>query len=312
MDSEFTLPLSMAFLLDHLPGIATVARAKDPDQPLYVSREVETLFQVKRERWLEDPNFRLRLVHPEDVGRILHEEIEAREQQGVCRSEYRVLRPDGSVVWVRQETRPIVEPATGEVFLLGWISNHTSRKQTEETLQQLAFVDELTGLYNRRGFNHLANRHIQLSYRTRRSAIVMLIDVDQMKAVNDTWGHAEGDRALLAVTRVLRDSFRTTDILGRIGGDEFAVLAVETDQDRRPELLARLRRNAEIASRDPSVQYPLRFSVGTAYHVPDNPKPLKDLLEEADRQLYEDKGAARRYAPREPPPELLEMAGPHC
>jgi len=91
-------------------------------------------------------------------------------------------------------------------------------KRAEEVLRTLALFDELTGLYNRRGFMSLSDQFLRLSNRTKRGLILVFADVDNMKQINDTFGHAEGDRALICTARVLQNTFRGSDVIGRVGG----------------------------------------------------------------------------------------------
>lgn len=103
----------------------------------------------------------------------------------------------------------------------------TETVQMREELKRLSLNDVLTGLYNRRGFITLAEQQLKIAKDMAKNPILLFIDLDNMKLINDTLGHPEGDRALVEVSDVLRKTFRESDIIGRIGGDEFAVLAIE-------------------------------------------------------------------------------------
>ncbi len=119
------------------------------------------------------------------------------------------------------------------------IKSEEERKQTEKVIQNLSITDELTSLLNRRGFFTLAEQQIKIARRTGREMVLLFADLDKLKWINDTWGHAEGDRALCEVGKILKNTFRESDIIARIGGDEFVMLAVETPQS-----------NAEILIKD--------------------------------------------------------------
>ena len=97
------------------------------------------------------------------------------------------------------------------------------RSQKHETLQRLATVDDLAGVYNRRGFLSLANQHLKLARRTRTGFWLILLDIDRLKQINDTFGHHEGDRAIVTTAEILEKTFRDSDIIARLGGDEFSV-----------------------------------------------------------------------------------------
>lgn len=168
------------------------------------------------------------------------------------------------------------------------------RHRLMSALRSLSLIDDLTGLYNRRGFSDLGEQYLKLARRTGRSATLIYLDVDRFKTINDTLGHHMGDRALLRIADILRQTFRRSDIIGRLGGDEFAVLAPESSGDP-PELLVHRVKGAvrEFDSASPE-PYRLSVSVGVARFDGDALVRLDDLLAEADAAMYEEKRAKRR------------------
>ena len=104
-------------------------------------------------------------------------------------------------------------------------------------LRSLSLIDGLTDLYNRRGFNDLGEQYLKLAGRSSRSASLIYLNIDRFKTINDTLGHHVGDRALLSVADTLRDTFRRSDIIARMGGDEFVVLAFETSEENAETLV---------------------------------------------------------------------------
>jgi diguanylate cyclase (GGDEF)-like protein len=165
------------------------------------------------------------------------------------------------------------------------------RQQMQSALRSLALVDELTALYNRRGFTNLATQHLKLAQRTKRSSLLLLLDVDKLKHINDTLGHPAGDRALVDVADILRGTFRTSDVIARIGGDEFAVIAIEAHKDSGEMLTARLQEKLKEHNARPNRSYQLSLSVGVACLDPESQKSFEDLMATADRSLYECKRA---------------------
>ena len=156
-----------------------------------------------------------------------------------------------------------------------------------EELQQMAIVDELTGLHNRRGFNVLAEQELLRATRARQKALFFFADLDGLKRINDELGHDAGDRAIREAAAVLRASFRRSDIVARLGGDEFVVLSTDADANKATELLERL----EVAVRqsnddDPGRPFKLAISVGSTVHDPANPEPLDAVLKRADALMY--------------------------
>jgi diguanylate cyclase (GGDEF)-like protein/PAS domain S-box-containing protein len=198
-------------------------------------------------------------------------------------------RKDGSPVDVIIAGSPILV----EDELIGAIAVYTditARVRMEETLRALALIDELTGLYNRRGFFTLAQQQLKTANRTRNRLALLFADFDGLKRVNDTFGHPEGDRALIEVADILRKTFRESDIIARIGGDEFVVLGIETNGSPAEVLTARLQENLAAHNAREGRRYELALSVGLARYDPKySYSSIDDLLAQADRAMYERK-----------------------
>lgn len=158
--------------------------------------------------------------------------------------------------------------------------------QTE--LSNLALKDELTGLYNRRGFLALADRQLKLARRSGRSLLLLFIDVDELKAINDVFGHGEGDAALKCTAEALETTFRDSDVIARFGGDEFAVLAIEASDQSEAAIGERLTEYLNSARRHDS-DYKFSVSLGAARFNPWNPTTIRELIAEADQAMYEQK-----------------------
>jgi diguanylate cyclase (GGDEF)-like protein len=159
------------------------------------------------------------------------------------------------------------------------------RQRLLAALDQLAH-DELTGLYNYRGFLTLAQQQVRLACRARSSFLLVFADVDWLKAINDTFGHGAGNRALIQTADVLRQTFRESDILGRVGGDEFAVLAIDADERSAGVILARLHQNLEAQNRRAGGPFTLSLSAGAAAFDPQRGLSLEQLMAEADDAMY--------------------------
>jgi len=158
-------------------------------------------------------------------------------------------------------------------------------------LGSLALSDELTGVYNRRGFLALAERQLKLGRRSGRAILVFFADVDGLKQINDKFGHKEGDLTLVHAAQVLEKTFRDSDVIARFGGDEFAVLALEVSGHSESTIRARLDRNLkELNARDSS--YTLSISLGAARFDPTSPRSpasIEQLMIRADEAMYEEK-----------------------
>jgi diguanylate cyclase (GGDEF)-like protein len=160
--------------------------------------------------------------------------------------------------------------------------------QQEIQAVQLATLDDLTQISNRRGFYMLAKHALATSKRQNLSSTVLFFDLDNFKAINDNYGHEEGDNALLYFTDCLLMSFRESDVLSRLGGDEFAVLLTNQEPDEVTKALKRFSMNLDEINKFASKKYVIEYSVGVL-NVDDFEKPVDTLLAEADRLMYQDK-----------------------
>ena len=168
------------------------------------------------------------------------------------------------------------------------------RNQMQMTLRGLSLIDELTGLYNRRGFLTLAAQQIALSHRAKRTLILLFADLDGLKQINDTFGHQAGDQTLLNTAEILKEAFRSSDIIARIGGDEFAILALEAQEETVGVLTARLLDRLKLYNAQALTRYPLSLSFGVAVYSPQHhQKTLEQLMVQADAMLYTHKREKR-------------------
>ncbi len=197
-------------------------------------------------------------------------------------------RKDGSPVDVLLAGSPILvgNEFTGVVVVY---TNITERVQMEETLRSLALLDNLTDLFNRRGFFTLAEQQLKAAERARRRMVLLFADFDGLKQINDTFGHSEGDRTLIETADTLRETFRESDIIARIGGDEFVVLAAETGGADADVITTRLQENLAARNARGDRRYKLSLSVGTARYDPEHSCSINELLAQADRAMYERK-----------------------
>jgi len=165
----------------------------------------------------------------------------------------------------------------------------------ERELRHLALTDDLTCLYNRRGFFATATQHLKLARRNDQSLLLFFCDLDNLKTINDTFGHREGDRALVRTADALEEVFRDSDIMARLGGDEFAVLAFEATSRDQETILHRIQKSFRRAN-EQEPRYQLSISVGVARFDPLDDVTLADLMAEADRVMYEEKRSKKPEA----------------
>jgi len=171
----------------------------------------------------------------------------------------------------------------------GIIRDITEQKRLEEQLHTMSLTDELTGLYNRRGFFTLAQQQMKIAERTKKDMLLFFADLDKMKHINDTLGHQEGDKALVEIATILKEVFRESDIIGRMGGDEFAILAIDATDETREVLIDRLHNILDDYNRPEGRSYHLALSIGIAHYKPETPSTLDKLMAQADALMYEDK-----------------------
>jgi diguanylate cyclase (GGDEF)-like protein len=163
------------------------------------------------------------------------------------------------------------------------------RHRMQAQLREQALVDELTGLRNRRGFMTLAEPQLNLARRSGYPVTLLFIDLDGMKAINDVHGHAEGDRALRDTAALLEGAFRISDLLARMGGDEFCVLLPDCSEEDRDVAVGRLRDNLAVHNERGSRPYSLSLSIGDETWRPEDERSVAQLIEAADRSMYEEK-----------------------
>ena len=163
------------------------------------------------------------------------------------------------------------------------------RHKAEDELRGLSLVDELTGLYNRRGFLTLAEQQLKIANRMQRPMLLLFVDLDYLKSINDTFGHQEGDKAINEVGRIMKRNFRDADIVARLGGDEFVVLVVEPGEATPDMFISRLQSTLDARNACEGMRYQLSMSIGVEIYEPRHPCTIDDLLQHADLAMYEQK-----------------------
>jgi diguanylate cyclase (GGDEF)-like protein len=162
------------------------------------------------------------------------------------------------------------------------------RNRSRVMLHQLTFNDDLTGLLNRRGFLSLAQQQMKIAQRENWELILLFADLDRLKKINDTFGHPEGDRALRSVASILKETFRTSDLIARLGGDEFIVLALNAQAAGVRVITNRLYEN--IARYNSQGRYyQLSLSFGIHQFDPQRETSVEEVILKADQALYENK-----------------------
>jgi two-component system cell cycle response regulator len=161
-------------------------------------------------------------------------------------------------------------------------------EKAKEEAHRLTLIDDLTGLYNRRGFFTLSEQQWKLADRKNKKLVLLYCDLDNLKLINDNYGHRMGDQALVTVAQLLKSTFRESDIIARMGGDEFAILAIEAETNGE-RMISRLKEKLTETIMSQDIHLPLSISSGYAHYDPEHSKSIEDVLGEADAQMYEQK-----------------------
>lgn len=156
------------------------------------------------------------------------------------------------------------------------------------TLRSMALTDDLTSLYNRRGFLCAGTRLLDRLCRDEHAALLLYVDVDNLKYINDSSGHAAGDCVLRRTAELLRDVFRDPDVIGRFGGDEFAALTPMREASDCDCIMRRMRQAIEACD-SAAAGSALSLSIGLVQFEPRKPTSIMDLLQRADREMYRNK-----------------------
>lgn len=239
---------------------------------------------------------------PKDQQVVVRRADEKRLKGISDRYELDFLHRDGSRRTILVSGGPRIQGAqSGGTMAV--LTDITDRKSMEEEIRSLSLHDELTGLFNRRGFLTLAEHSLKTAARLKKTTALIYLDLDDLKKINDTSGHKTGDRALVEVAGILRKCFRDSDIISRLGGDEFAVLAMEASPVDAGALTGRLQDRLEAFNAGPAAEAGFRLSVsaGVATREPDSREPVEELLSRADLQMYERKRAKKSGQPDKPP-----------
>lgn len=197
----------------------------------------------------------------------------------------------GIVVFeMSSENYPLIDSLTVELgCALKLSSTFTAQRQTENKLETLSQTDELTGLLNRRGFFSIAQDKYLFSMADEKDGVLFYADMDALKAINDTYGHHEGDHAIIAMSKLLKETFNPCDIIGRIGGDEFVILCTNQDETYIDSVINTLDTLCLNYNESGLKPYHLSISIGGIAYTHESKASLEYLLSKSDKVLYDKK-----------------------
>jgi len=226
----------------------------------------------------------------EELARLKEQIMPAVWRDGSWRGEAMGLKLNGSTLPLEISISSVDGGGLVQV-----VRDITERKNLEETLRNSSLKDDLTGLFNRRGLLKQAAPYFDFARRQKENLLLLFIDLDGMKRINDEFGHNEGDNALINTAAILNRSFRSSDIIARLGGDEFTVLVTDLNASKE-DAIARLNENLRAYNAVDTRGHKLAFSIGVATLEPERMTCFEELLEQADQAMYEQKRMKRRRA----------------
>ena len=288
-------------LVDRLAGVVYMSSRGADTPTYYVSPQIEAMMGYTPEEWLAGsdewiPGYGLwaSRIHPGDRERVLAERADRLTVADSHTWEYRLLTKGGRELWVRDDKTVVQRHADGTPRLLqGLMVDITEQKQLEAQLSHQAFHDALTGLPNRTYFTEQVTAAIARAHRSGQGMVVVYLDLDDFKVVNDTFGHGIGDRLLIEVARRLRTTIRASDVAARVGGDEFNVLLEGlADEIAADDMVRRLLVILSEPYRFDGDEVRIRATAGIA-GLGSADYTVEDLQRNADAALYEAKAEGK-------------------
>jgi diguanylate cyclase (GGDEF)-like protein/PAS domain S-box-containing protein len=225
-------------------------------------------------------------------------------------SEFQIRCKDGSTLWCRDYPRAVKDSQGKILYYDGILVDISRQKRADEKLKKalrdlarsdkerrkmvkelenLSLQDPLTGIYNLRGFQTIAREYLQLADRKKMHMFLLYVDVDDLKNINDTYGHNFGDKTLVSLVDIILNTFRKSDIKARVGGDEFVVFPIDTTKEGVEAAIARFKKNIELFNSKTSLPSPLSVSMGVSHYDPRRPFSVDEFVNKADILMYQDK-----------------------
>jgi len=303
-------------LVEHVPAAVYIDMAdsdvSDGGRLAYMSPQITGILGYRPEEFVNDPELWPSRVHPDDRAAAIAAYEEHWRHGEPLRAEYRMVRRDGTEIWVRDEAYAMPDDTLGgHQVSQGLLIDITDRKQLESKLIHDALHDPLTGLANRVLLRDHLERALARRGRSGGTVALLFVDLDDFKRVNDSYGHAAGDQILVRVAERLVSAVRADDVVGRQSGDEFAVLLGHVRDDDEAiasaeRILGELRRPILLGGHSITVGGSVGIALASAAST-----SAEDLLTQADAAMYavkaEGKGRHAIYEPRMPTRTWTEL-----
>ena len=273
-------------LVEQIPA---VVYSDDGQFTNYVSPQIEQILGVTAAEYLADPDMWMCMVHPDDRATVEAESDAFLAGHGGDLTDYRMIRPDGRIVWIRDRAFAQRDEEGRVVWEQGILFDVTELKDAEARIAHMAFHDGLTGLANRQLFEETLELALERARRDRSVVAVLFLDLDNFKQVNDAFGHHAGDLLLVEVAQRLRDCTRGTDLVARQGGDEFLILLADLETGGATTTLATLAGRVQVALAEPFRLYGVDLAPSASVGISQFPNDAYDaetLLKNADIVMY--------------------------
>ena len=269
-------------LVEQLPLIIYVDELDATSSNIFTSPQIEPILGYTVEEWASDETLFVRTLHPDDRDRVLAAHARTHQTHEPLSLEYRLLAHDGRVIWIRDEGVVVVDEAGTPLYLQGYLLDITREREAQIQLRQLALYDPLTGLANRAFFREQLQQAAAQRHDPPRTTVLLFVDLNDFKSVNDRYGHDTGDSVLKALGTRIQHSIRAGDGAARLGGDEFAVLlttGVEPEEavNAAERLLQSISEPIELERGQLSVSASIGISLGSN---------ADEMLKEADAAMY--------------------------
>lgn len=213
------------------------------------------------------------------------------EEDISTQKEIEIKDPYGNTVFL--DVRSVSTDWDNETMTLSVLRDITESTQLRKELEQISLTDDLTGLYNRRGFKILSERMVKLARRLQANMFILFGDMDGLKSINDTLGHLEGDNAIRTIASIFKSAFRESDLVARMGGDEFAVIGLINENFVPNRLIERMNELIGSFNAKGEAKFRLSVSIGIEQIAYDSQIPIEEMLNAADAKMYKEKEGKR-------------------
>ncbi len=291
-------------LLKHLP--VGVYHSTPDGKLIEVNKSLANLLGFRNEADLKSLDVNDLYVEKKD--RVRH--LKKLNKSVTYFDEFKLKRKDGKIIWGKDYPRAVIGLDGRVKYYTGILVDITAQKNAEEQLENalkkvklvnqekqnminslrtLSLMDELSGLYNRRGFIASAQEQLLIAERKHIRLYFVFLDIDNLKKINDAWGHKKGDEAISSFANILKASMRKSDIKGRLGGDEFAALVQKAPKSGVNTIISRLHKNLKEFNSKKEFLFELSASIGVAEYNSKKPCSIDELMSRADKLMYRDK-----------------------